>query len=78
MLCRYFMIEVMKSEEDRRLGKMPNEAPTIQFISDEESYLEDEDSLYDMLDEFNEFETVKITKGTLVIYILAVGTCFTN
>ena len=35
---------------------MPDEAPTVQFISDEESYSEDEDVYGDTLDEFNEFE----------------------
>ena len=35
---------------------MPDEAPTVQFISDEESYSAEKDVYGDMLDEFNEFE----------------------
>ena len=60
-----FMIEVEEIDEIKEVeeaevllsfGKMPDEAPSIQFISDEESWSEDEDIYGDTLDEFNEFE----------------------
>ena len=53
-------IDEIKEVEEAKVvlsfGKMPDEAPTVQFISDEESYSEDEDVYGDALDEFNEFE----------------------
>ena len=48
--------EVEEAEVLLSFGKMPDEAPSIQFISDEESWSEDEDIYGDTLDEFNEFE----------------------
>ena len=60
-----FMIEVEEIDESKEVeeaevilsfGKMPKEAPTVQFISDEESWSEDEDVYGDTLNEFNEFE----------------------
>tara|TARA_Y100000766_G_scaffold191548_1_gene164677 strand:- start:4142 stop:4636 length:495 start_codon:yes stop_codon:yes gene_type:complete len=60
-----FMIEVEEIDETKEVeeaevvlsfGKMPKEAPTVQFISDEESWSEDEDDYVDTLNEFNEFE----------------------
>ena len=60
-----FMIEVEEIDEIKEVeeaevllsfGKMPDEAPSVQFISDEESWSEDEDVYGDTLDEFNEFE----------------------
>ena len=48
--------EVEEAEVLLSFGKMPDEAPTVRFISNEESYSEDEDVYYDTLDEFNEFE----------------------
>ena len=53
-------IDEIKEVEEAKVvlsfGKMPDEAPTVRFISNEESYSEDEDVYYDTLDEFNEFE----------------------
>ena len=51
--------EIKKVEEAEvvlSFGNMPDDAPTVQFISDEESYSAEKDVYGDMLDEFNEFE----------------------
>ena len=48
--------EVEEAEVVLSYGKMPNVAPTIKFISDEESYSKDKYVNGDLLDEFNEFE----------------------
>jgi hypothetical protein len=60
-----FMIEVeeideLKEVEEAKVvlsfGNMPEEAPMVQFISDEDNLTEEEDIFGDALDEFNEFE----------------------
>ncbi len=60
-----FMIELEEIDEIKEVeeaeivlsfGKMPLEAPTVQFISDEETWSEDGDIYDDTPDEFNEFE----------------------
>ena len=60
-----FMIEVEEIDELKEVeeaevvlsfGNMPEEAPMVQFISDEDNLTEEEDIFGDALDEFNEFE----------------------
>lgn len=60
-----FMIEVEEIDELKKVeeaevvlsfGNMPEEAPMVQFISDEDNLTEEEDIFGDALDEFNEFE----------------------
>lgn len=60
-----FMIEIEEIDETKEVeeaevvlsfGKMPKEAPTVQFITDEDNWSEDEDVYGDTLNEFNEFE----------------------
>ena len=60
-----FMIEVEEIDELKEVeeaevvlsfGNMPEEAPMVQFISDEDNLTEEEDIFGDALDEYNEFE----------------------
>ena len=48
--------EVEEAEVVLSFGNMPEEAPMVQFISDEDNLTEEEDIFGDALDEFNEFE----------------------
>ena len=60
-----FMIEVEEIDELKEIetaevvlsfGQMPKQAPTVQFVSDEDGFDEEDDIYGDTLDEFNEFE----------------------
>ena len=60
-----FMIEVEEIDEIKEVkevevllsfGKMPDEAPTVQFVSDQLNYSDNEDVYEDTQDEFNDFE----------------------
>ena len=60
-----FMIELDNIDELKKIdepeitlsfGTLPKEAPTVQFISDEDEQSDEEDPYGDTLDEFNEFE----------------------
>ena len=60
-----FMIELEEIDELKELenpevvlsfGNMPKEAPSVQFISDEDEFSQEGDIYGDTLDEFNEFE----------------------
>jgi hypothetical protein len=50
--------EVEEAEVVLSFGNMPEEAPMVQFVSDEDNFSEEEeeDIFGDTLDEFNEFE----------------------
>jgi hypothetical protein len=48
--------ELEKPEVVLSFGNMPKEAPSVQFISDEDKLSENDDIYDDTLDEFNEFE----------------------
>ena len=61
-----FMIEAEEIDETKNLeafqlmlsfGNMPQEAPNVQFVSDQDDYLdEDQDIFGDAMDEFNDYE----------------------
>ncbi|MBL6656988.1 MAG: hypothetical protein ISP73_00095 [Flavobacteriales bacterium] len=61
-----FMIEVVEKDESKTIdkaelflsfGKMPEETPQVQFVSEKDPYSSEEDIFYEEHDEFNEFES---------------------